>query len=95
MRHLRWSNTAALISRAGHTLSWGLGLPRLLTPCYTNGLPDGTFGPIDPTQAATYDTVGALLGEVAAAFPDAYMHIGGDEVREGWCYRGGGSHSSC
>ena len=65
---------------AGHTLSWGLGLPGLLTPCYTDGLPDGTFGPIDPTNPETYDTVASLLKEVAAAFPDAYMHIGGDEV---------------
>ena len=64
----------------GHSLSWGRGQPGLLTPCYTDGAPDGTFGPIDPSSEASYAFLAALLAEVAAVFPDRYLHIGGDEV---------------
>lgn len=55
-------------------------MPGLLTACYTDGKPDGTYGPIDPTQPHTYAVIGALFAEVASVFPDAYMHVGGDEV---------------
>lgn len=35
---------------------------------------------LDPTNPATYRFVNALYGEMASLFPDAYFHIGGDEV---------------
>ncbi|RKQ39263.1 beta-N-acetylhexosaminidase [Enterobacter sp. R1(2018)] len=35
---------------------------------------------LNPTNEATYKFVDALTGELAAIFPDAYLHIGGDEV---------------
>jgi hexosaminidase len=40
----------------------------------------GIFEPaLDPTRNETYKFLDGFLGEMAALFPDAYMHIGGDE----------------
>ena len=65
----------------GHTTSWGLGQPNFTTPCYfPNGSLTGTTGPVNPTLDSTYAFLAALYAEVAATFPDTYMHIGGDEV---------------
>lgn len=35
---------------------------------------------LDPTNEAAYKFVDTLIGELTAIFPDAYLHIGGDEV---------------
>ena len=64
----------------GHSDSWGLGQPNLLTPCYNASGPDGTFGPINPTLDTTWTFLTAFFTEVAAIFPDPYLHVGGDEV---------------
>ncbi|MDQ3819259.1 MAG: family 20 glycosylhydrolase, partial [Acidobacteriota bacterium] len=40
----------------------------------------GIFEPaLDPTREEVYKFLDKFLGEMAALFPDAYMHIGGDE----------------
>jgi hexosaminidase len=40
----------------------------------------GIFDPtLDPTNEKTYALLDAFLGEMAALFPDPYLHIGGDE----------------
>jgi len=65
----------------GHTASWGLGYPNLLTECYgTDGKPDGTRYAVDPTLNSTWAFLDAFFGEVEGVFPDPYVHIGGDEV---------------
>ncbi|KAJ9580577.1 hypothetical protein L9F63_024244, partial [Diploptera punctata] len=64
----------------GHTESWGLGIPELLTPCYSGTKPDGTYGPIDPINENTYTILEKLFKEVVDLFPEQYIHLGGDEV---------------
>lgn len=60
----------------------GKGYPELLTKCYSDssGKPTGT-GPLDPTKDATYQLIDTLWTELAAVFPDKFLHLGGDEVR--------------
>jgi hexosaminidase len=41
----------------------------------------GIFDPcLDPTNEKVYTFLDALIGEMAALFPDEYFHVGGDEV---------------
>ena len=64
----------------GHTESWELGQPGLLTPCYRNGVPNGEHGPMDPTKRSVFDFLHRFFKEVTTVFPDKYVHVGGDEV---------------
>jgi N-acetyl-beta-hexosaminidase len=65
---------------AGHTQSWGLGSPGLLTACYSGSMPDGTYGPVDPVQETNYKFLYKFLAEAVELFPEKYVHLGGDEV---------------
>ncbi len=66
----------------GHSTSWFVGYPELASGPgpysvqTTFGIHDPAF---DPTRESTYKFLDAFLGEMARLFPDAYMHIGGDE----------------
>ncbi|XP_050734423.1 beta-hexosaminidase subunit alpha-like isoform X2 [Eriocheir sinensis] len=67
----------------GHTRSWGPGQPSLLTQCYQDSVPDGTFGPIDPSNEKNFDFLTEFFAEVTSRFPDRYVHLGADEVDYG------------
>lgn len=66
----------------GHSTSWLVGYPELGSASgpYKIERGAGIFEPaLDPTREQTYKFLDTFLGEMAALFPDAYMHIGGDE----------------
>ncbi|CAH0585925.1 unnamed protein product [Chrysodeixis includens] len=63
----------------GHTSSWGIAFPNILTQCYRGDKVEG-LGPMDPTKNATYEVIRDLFQEVQERFPDKYLHVGGDEV---------------
>ncbi|MBO0727485.1 MAG: family 20 glycosylhydrolase, partial [Blastocatellia bacterium] len=67
----------------GHTTSWFVGHPELASEPgqYQIERRWGIFGPVmDPTNEQLYKLLDGFIGEMAALFPDAYLHIGGDEV---------------
>lgn len=67
----------------GHATSWLVGHPELGSRAgpYSLirhwGIHDPT---LDPTNEDVYVLLDAFFGEMAALFPDPYVHIGGDEV---------------
>ncbi|MFN2513343.1 MAG: beta-N-acetylhexosaminidase [Pyrinomonadaceae bacterium] len=66
----------------GHSTSWLVGYPELGSAPgpYTIERRPGIFEPaLDPTREEVYKFLDAFLGEMAALFPDDYLHIGGDE----------------
>ena len=69
------------ISSTGHTYSWGLSRPDLLTQCYQGAHPvNGYLGPLDPSKNETYRFLKNFFNEVMHVFKDQYLHLGGDEV---------------
>jgi len=66
----------------GHATSWVVSHPEIasLPGPYSIERHWGVFNPVlDPTNEATYALLGDFLGEMAALFPDPFIHIGGDE----------------
>ncbi|HEX8500078.1 MAG TPA: family 20 glycosylhydrolase [Pyrinomonadaceae bacterium] len=66
----------------GHATAWLVGHPELGSAPgpYAIERRPGIFEPtLDPTREEVYKFLEAFFGEMAALFPDAYMHIGGDE----------------
>ncbi|MDQ3801565.1 MAG: family 20 glycosylhydrolase [Acidobacteriota bacterium] len=66
----------------GHATSWLVSHPEIGSapgPYKIERRP-GIFDPtMDPTNEKTYKLLEAFFKEMSALFPDAYMHIGGDE----------------
>jgi hexosaminidase len=66
----------------GHSTSWLVGYPELGSAPgpYAIERRPGIFEPaLDPTREEVYKFLETFLGEMAALFPDDYLHIGGDE----------------
>lgn len=67
----------------GHATSWLAGYPQLGVGPGPYQIERG-YGILthlmDPTKESTYRFLNGFIGEMAKLFPDAYFHIGGDEV---------------
>ncbi len=66
----------------GHATAWLVSHPEIGSAPgpYTIERRPGIFDPtLDPTNEKTYKLLEPFFAEMAALFPDAYMHIGGDE----------------
>ncbi|HXP08064.1 MAG TPA: family 20 glycosylhydrolase [Acidobacteriaceae bacterium] len=66
----------------GHTTAWFVGYPDLASGPgpYQIERKWGIFDPaMDPSRESTYTFLDGFIGEMAALFPDAYFHVGGDE----------------
>ena len=61
----------------GHTRSWGLGYPKLLTNCSGDYHP---FGAVNPISDYTYSFMNRFWAEVHDLYPDSMVHVGGDEI---------------
>ncbi|ADO50147.1 beta-N-acetylhexosaminidase [[Enterobacter] lignolyticus] len=71
------------IDMPGHASAIAVAYPELMSAPgpYEMERHWGVLKPVlDPTKEATYAFADAIVGELAAIFPDAYLHIGGDEV---------------
>jgi hexosaminidase len=66
-----------------HATSWLVGYPQLgsgtgpYALAREYGIHDAT---LDPTREEVYEFLDSFFGEMARLFPDAFVHIGGDEV---------------
>lgn len=67
----------------GHSTAWLVAYPALASGTKPDGI-RRQFGvspyAIDPTREETYVFVRRFLTEMSSIFPDAYVHIGGDET---------------
>lgn len=66
----------------GHSASWLVGYPELGSAPGPNAIAR-EFGvldaALDPTRESTYNFLDSFFAEMAGLFPDAFIHIGGDE----------------
>lgn len=67
----------------GHSAAWLVAYPELSSGTEPTGI-RREFGvsdvALDPTREATYQFITRFLTEMSGIFPDAYIHIGGDET---------------
>ena len=77
--HARGIRVVPEFDMPGHSRSWVIGYPELASGPGPFTLETGD-PIIDPTREETYKFLGKFIAEMAKLFPDAYFHIGGDEV---------------
>jgi hexosaminidase len=81
--HARGIRVVPEFEMPGHSTAWLVSYPALASGTTPNEI-RREFGvsqyAIDPTREATYTFIGRFLTEMAPIFPDAYVHIGGDET---------------
>ncbi|MGC2399143.1 MAG: beta-N-acetylhexosaminidase [Acidobacteriaceae bacterium] len=86
--HARGIRVVPEFDMPGHGSSWILAYPDLSPKAHLTTLPVVYGMPtavLDPTRKSTYKFIDNLVGEMGNIFPDAYFHIGGDEVQgEAW-----------
>lgn len=70
------------IEMPGHSRSWFIGYPELASAPGPYKLePNSGVDPVmNPIQDKTYKVLDKFIDEMTKLFPDAYFHIGGDEV---------------
>ncbi len=69
----------------GHSTSWFVGYPQYASrpgPITVRRAWGGADAIFDPTKEETYAFIDRFIGEMVRIFPDAYWHIGGDEVED-------------
>ncbi|MBK8247690.1 MAG: family 20 glycosylhydrolase [Gemmatimonadetes bacterium] len=69
----------------GHSTAWLVGYPQYASraaPISIRRAWGGADAIFDPTKEATYTFISQFIGEMVRIFPDAYWHIGGDEVED-------------
>ncbi len=74
------------IDLPGHASAIAVAYPELMSAPgpYQMERHWGVLKPLlNPANEAAYKFVDTLIGELAAIFPDTYLHIGGDEVDDG------------
>ena len=77
--HARGIRVMPEFDMPGHSGSWVIGYPQLASGPGPFTLESGD--PIlDPTREETYKFLEKFIAEMGKLFPDAYFHIGGDEV---------------
>jgi hypothetical protein len=66
-----------------HVHSWSRSHPELLIHCASvagGGVKELDLYALDPTAEATYGIIGDTFRDLSDLFPDAFLHIGADEV---------------
>ena len=69
----------------GHSTAWFVGYPQYTTrpgPIQVRRAWGGADAIFDPTREEVYTFIDRFIGEMVTIFPDAYWHIGGDEVED-------------
>jgi len=68
----------------GHSTCWTVAYPDLASDTPSTRLvrnqSDSQLPPLHPTNEKVYKLLDAVFGEMASLLPDAYFHVGGDEV---------------
>ena len=69
----------------GHSTAWFVGYPQYTTrpgPVSIRREWGGADAIFDPTREEVYTFIDRFVGEMVRIFPDAYWHVGGDEVED-------------